>query len=383
MSNPTPPKSSRLLIDESPLQVLPSLATAIGLNESIILQQVQYWITGSRVHERDGHLWIYNSIPQWKENFPWWSESTIKRALNNLRESGLLIVANFNTAAFDKTLWYRIDYEVLAKIENTKRVNRRSGQNDPTSGSRWTDDQAILNRPIPETTTKITKPETTTAKTHPPVVSPSRARGEPSPAQNGSVGLADDLPALDSFSVSEEEDNSNRDRDIPPIIANGDEQSLSAAPPPPGLTPAQALAYRFLSDPEVSATAHSASLHEAHMKRWLGNATDAEAVKVLQHAAVVWIECKHKVVRGIGVAFNRLERKCEPNDWPPEFLESELYRRLYPLPEQVARERENHKKYAGWPVLGLSENPDYGLPPDTVRLLDALPVPIWEEDPPC
>jgi len=35
---------SKLLIDEYPLQVLPSLAVIYGLNEAIILQQVHYWI---------------------------------------------------------------------------------------------------------------------------------------------------------------------------------------------------------------------------------------------------------------------------------------------------------------------------------------------------
>ena len=43
MSNNFPP-SSKLLIDEPPLQVLPSLALKIGLNEAIILQQVHYWL---------------------------------------------------------------------------------------------------------------------------------------------------------------------------------------------------------------------------------------------------------------------------------------------------------------------------------------------------
>ena len=34
---------SKLLINEHPLQVLPSLATKIGLNEAIVLQQIHYW----------------------------------------------------------------------------------------------------------------------------------------------------------------------------------------------------------------------------------------------------------------------------------------------------------------------------------------------------
>lgn len=35
---------SKLLINEPPLQVLPSFAQNIGLHEVIILQQVHYWV---------------------------------------------------------------------------------------------------------------------------------------------------------------------------------------------------------------------------------------------------------------------------------------------------------------------------------------------------
>ena len=40
---------SNLLINESPLQVLPTLATYIGLNEAIFLQQVHYWLRIDKV----------------------------------------------------------------------------------------------------------------------------------------------------------------------------------------------------------------------------------------------------------------------------------------------------------------------------------------------
>jgi len=45
--------SSSLLINESPLQVLPSLAVLVGLNEAIVLQQTHYWIKmGLQLHKR-------------------------------------------------------------------------------------------------------------------------------------------------------------------------------------------------------------------------------------------------------------------------------------------------------------------------------------------
>lgn len=79
--------SKLLLLDEQPLLVMPQLAKEIGLNEAIILQQIHYWIKSpkSGVIIND-EKWVYNSVVQWNEQFPFWSANTIRRALNNLRE---------------------------------------------------------------------------------------------------------------------------------------------------------------------------------------------------------------------------------------------------------------------------------------------------------
>lgn len=141
-----------LLISEPPLQVLPSLAVKIGLNEAIVLQQIHYWLLKSK-NVRDGHKWIYNSFPEWHKQFPFWSEITIKRTFNSLEKQGLLITGNYNKAKFDRTKWYRIDYDKLGMIrpsyqnDTTMVPNRYDGkdQNDPTNTKR-----------LPETTTENT-----------------------------------------------------------------------------------------------------------------------------------------------------------------------------------------------------------------------------------
>ena len=60
---------SNLLIDDYPILVLPKLATEIGLNEAIILQQIHYWLKNSS-HYHDNRKWIYNSYPEWQKQFP-------------------------------------------------------------------------------------------------------------------------------------------------------------------------------------------------------------------------------------------------------------------------------------------------------------------------
>ena len=123
---------SNLLIDDYPILVLPTLATEIGLNESIVLQQMHYWLKKSN-HNYDGRHWIYNSFPEWQKHFPFWSVMTIKRAVYSLEKQNLLYVGNYNKAKFDKTKWYSINYE---KLEGMKRP---SYQNDTTSVSKRND----------------------------------------------------------------------------------------------------------------------------------------------------------------------------------------------------------------------------------------------------
>ena len=78
---------SSLLINEPPLQLLPSLALAIGVDEAIVLQQIYYWINNPKTSGRivDGEKWIHNTYEQWQEdNFPFWSVAKIRRIFMSL-----------------------------------------------------------------------------------------------------------------------------------------------------------------------------------------------------------------------------------------------------------------------------------------------------------
>lgn len=123
---------NKLLIDDYPIQVLPKLAEAIGLNEAIVLQQIHYWLNNSK-HKYDGKTWIFNSYPEWQKQFPFWSLITIKRTIYSLEKQNLLLIGNYNKAKFDKTKWYRINYQTI------EGMIRPSYQNDTTSVSKRDD----------------------------------------------------------------------------------------------------------------------------------------------------------------------------------------------------------------------------------------------------
>jgi len=131
----------KLLFDSAPLIINTELAECIGLNEAIILQQVHYWIETNKKHKRnhrDGRCWMFNTLDQWQEQFPFWSMSTIKRTIASLKNKHLLITGNYNKMKLDRTIWYSIDYERLYAENPTKSP---LGQNDPM-------DKVNLNQPI-------------------------------------------------------------------------------------------------------------------------------------------------------------------------------------------------------------------------------------------
>ncbi len=106
---------TKLLIDEYPLMVLPSLAEAIGLNEAILLQQIHYWLHKSG-KIRDGREWIFNKHEEFIEQFPFWSERTFKRVVSSLVKKKLIIVGHYNKNKWDRTNWYTIDRDELDRI---------------------------------------------------------------------------------------------------------------------------------------------------------------------------------------------------------------------------------------------------------------------------
>jgi hypothetical protein len=119
---------SKYLIDEMPLVLMPTLAKNIGLNESIVVQQVHYWLTSSK-HEHENRKWIFNTYEEWNKQFPFWSNKTLRRIFANLVNNGILITGNFNKLGFDRTIWYTICYEKLSEF-NGQNDHISYGQND-------------------------------------------------------------------------------------------------------------------------------------------------------------------------------------------------------------------------------------------------------------
>lgn len=106
------------LDDDDVLIVNRTLAKAIGLNRSIALRQIRYWLklnekVKSEKHFRDGSWWTFNTYTDWqRDNFDFWSWDTVTRTLNSLEDEFALIKSTsaYNRKGYDRTKWYTIHY---------------------------------------------------------------------------------------------------------------------------------------------------------------------------------------------------------------------------------------------------------------------------------
>ena len=121
------------LMDEQPVVVDRGLARIIGFSEAVVITQLHQWIEYNRKHKKnykDGYYWTYGSMEKLHEEYfdILGSVRTVRRVFKKLEKNGYLIVSNYNKLNFDKTCWYRVNYE---KFDLLKK-GYRDGQNDHT-----------------------------------------------------------------------------------------------------------------------------------------------------------------------------------------------------------------------------------------------------------
>lgn len=109
---------SNLLINEPPLQVLPSLAEKIGLNEAIVLQQLHYWLRHARKNYA-GKKWIYKTYDQWREqDFKFWSDKTVRNIFKSLKKKNLVLVKKLADNKQNQVNYYTINYQELNRLSS-------------------------------------------------------------------------------------------------------------------------------------------------------------------------------------------------------------------------------------------------------------------------
>ena len=107
----------------------PIIATFIGQNESILLNQILYWISkcGRKIVGQE-ERWIYNSLAAWHKQFSYWSMYKLRKTIKSLEDLGLVKSVKVNAKRWNHTKWYTVNYneynKLLKRLETKKRNNK-------------------------------------------------------------------------------------------------------------------------------------------------------------------------------------------------------------------------------------------------------------------
>ena len=85
------------------------VAVEYGVDCAIMIKNLQYWIEKNKANDKnfyDGRYWTYNSSKALAKLFPFWNQRHIELVLKKLVDQGVLIRGNYNSSAYDRTLWY-------------------------------------------------------------------------------------------------------------------------------------------------------------------------------------------------------------------------------------------------------------------------------------
>lgn len=104
--------------DTTVIRIIPELAAKIGLNESVMLLQIAFWIGSANTGRFiDGSWWTWQSIRDMHDKvFSYWSIATINRTIGKLVGDGYVIEGNYNERKYDRTRWLTLNLDNLAGL---------------------------------------------------------------------------------------------------------------------------------------------------------------------------------------------------------------------------------------------------------------------------
>lgn len=113
------------------------VAQKYGVNEAIFMHNLYFWIFKNEANERhfyEGRYWTYNSAEAFSKLFPFWSADQVKRLIKKMRDSGLILIGNFNQNQFNRTSWYALSDEITSIYKGVISAGDDGGEN-PLFGS--------------------------------------------------------------------------------------------------------------------------------------------------------------------------------------------------------------------------------------------------------
>lgn len=109
------------------------IASEYGIEEAIILQNIEFWVTKNKTDGRNKHdekYWTYNSAKAFQETFSYMSLYKVKRVLQKLEKDGLVEVGNYNRHKYDHTKWYTLTEKAEKLFEPSPKNENGEGKEE-------------------------------------------------------------------------------------------------------------------------------------------------------------------------------------------------------------------------------------------------------------
>lgn len=114
-------RQNRIFTLNNPLspRICPELAKEIGLNESILLLQYEFWMA-TEGEERGEFLWVRKTVREVREVFKFWGVATIDRIVQKLLSKGYMVTGDFDEGPGKGGRWLRFDFVRLSSLKSIK-----------------------------------------------------------------------------------------------------------------------------------------------------------------------------------------------------------------------------------------------------------------------
>lgn len=115
-------QANRLFTPNNPLspRICPELAVEIGLNESIVLLQMEFWLA-TEGKEHGGHLWVRKPEREIQRTFPFWGVATVHRTIETLVKKTFVVKnENLDDGPGKGAGWFRFNESALHSLRSVK-----------------------------------------------------------------------------------------------------------------------------------------------------------------------------------------------------------------------------------------------------------------------
>lgn len=97
-----------------------TLAKRFSIEEAIIIEHLYWWIHRNECNDemqKDGRTWCYSSAKGFERYIEYMNSQKIRRVLLKLEERGIILIANYNKAATNQTLWYAFSDDFIKELD--------------------------------------------------------------------------------------------------------------------------------------------------------------------------------------------------------------------------------------------------------------------------